>query len=87
MVPTFFAEWADVEQSGNPTIDDIFLTEGQTYNVMVSVLNELEDPIEDVTEEIADEAEEHQNVFTGGAVGSLQARAILIATVMVCLLV
>ena len=74
---SFSAEWADAEQSGTPTVDDIFLTDGLTYTVMVSVLNELEDPPEDVTEEIADEADEHQVFFTGGAVGSLVSQSYL----------
>ena len=74
---SFSAVWADADQSGNPVVDDIVLTDGLTYNVMVSVLNELEEPAEDITEEIADEADEHQVFFTGGAVGSLVSQSYL----------
>ena len=60
--------WADVENDGNPVIDDIALSDADDYDVTVSFLNELEDPAEDLTAEIADEAEEHQVFFTGSAV-------------------
>ncbi len=67
----FTATWADPEQSGSPTIDDVTLTDGQTYVISVSFLNELEDPAEDITPEIDDEADEHQVFFTGSAIDSL----------------
>ena len=60
--------WADPEDDGSPVIDDIALTDGETYDVALSFLNELEDPPEDITEEIGDEAEEHQVFFTGSGV-------------------
>lgn len=60
--------WADPENDGDPVIDTIGLTNGEVYAVAVSFLNELEDPAEDLTPEIADEAEEHQIFFTGTGV-------------------
>ena len=62
--------WADPENDGEPVIDPINLTEGETYTVSVRVLNELEDPAEDVTIELRDELDEHQFFFTGDAVSS-----------------
>ena len=61
-------EWADPENDGNPLVDDIVLTAGSSYSVSIAFLNELEDPAEDLTEEIADEGDEHQIFFTGSAV-------------------
>jgi len=60
--------WADVENDGDPVIDDVFLAEATDYEVGVQLWNELEDPMEDVTPEIQDEADEHQVFFTGDAV-------------------
>ena len=64
----FTATWADPENDGSPVIDDITLTNGVTYTVSFGVLNELEDPAEDITPEITDEMDEHQVFFTGTAV-------------------
>ena len=52
---SFTATWADPEDDGSPVIDDITLTNGETYSVAFEVLNELVDPTEDVTPEILDE--------------------------------
>ena len=60
--------WADPENDGSPVVDDIVLEDGVAYDVYVEFMNELEDPAEDITPEIADEAEEHQIFFTGSAV-------------------
>lgn len=60
--------WADPEGDGNPVIDDITLAEGETYTLGIQILNELEDPVEDVTLELQDELDEHQFFFTGSAV-------------------
>ena len=46
---TFTATWADPEQDGEPTVDDIKLVNGESYTVTMTVLNELEDPAEDLT--------------------------------------
>ena len=60
--------WADPESDGEPVIDSIVLQDADDYDVSITILNELEDPAEDLTTEIADEAEEHQVFFTGSAV-------------------
>lgn len=65
---SFTATWADPEDDGSPVIDDITLANGETYTVSFAVLNELEDPAEDVTPEITEEKDEHQIFFTGTAV-------------------
>lgn len=63
----FTASFADPENDGSPTIDPITLTEGVSYGLSVAFLNELESPAEDITEEVADEADQHQVFFTGDA--------------------
>jgi hypothetical protein len=60
--------WSDPENDGSPVIDDIALSDADDYALTVAFLNELEEPAEDLTAEIADEAEEHQVFFTGSAV-------------------
>ena len=62
------ATWSDPELDGSPVVDAITLEDGESYTVSVRFLNELEEPVEDVTIEIADEAPEHQIFFTGTAV-------------------
>jgi hypothetical protein len=59
--------WADPEDDGDPVIDPIVLPSGD-YALSVSFLNELEDPAEDITAEIADEDDSHQVFFTGSGV-------------------
>ena len=63
--------WSDVEQDGEPEIDDIILTNGSTYTLSLQFLNELEEPAENVTPEIVDEADEHLVFFTGDAFDTL----------------
>ena len=48
--------------------DDILLTSDASYRLSVSFLNEYEDPADDITDEVRDEAEEHQVFYTGTAV-------------------
>lgn len=48
--------------------DPIVLTNGTTYDLAVQFLNELEDPPEDITTEVRDEAEAHQLFVTGSGV-------------------
>ena len=62
------ATWSDPEDDGSPVIDGIQLLDSEDYDLVVSFLNELEDPAEDITPEIADESTEHQIFFTGSAV-------------------
>lgn len=51
-----------------PTIDDIGLTSGETYEFSIELSNALEDPAEDITEEIREESEEHQFFIYGSGV-------------------
>ncbi|MGY5351237.1 type 1 periplasmic binding fold superfamily protein [Wenyingzhuangia sp. IMCC45533] len=57
---------ADGEGTAEPVITDGSLVAGITYDGVITVLNETEDPAEDITEEIAsDEGKlEHQFFFT-----------------------
>ncbi|MFZ5482014.1 MAG: type 1 periplasmic binding fold superfamily protein [Myxococcota bacterium] len=66
-VPLAFA-WADPENDGDPVIDDVVLSDAEDYGLAVSFLNELEDPAEDITEEVAAESDEHQIFYTGSAI-------------------
>jgi hypothetical protein len=51
--------WADPENDGSPVIDDILLSDADDYTLTVSFLNELEDPAEDITEEVDAESDQH----------------------------
>lgn len=62
------ATWADPEADGDPEVDAILLADAEDYALSVAFLDELADPAVDITEEISDEAEEHQVFFTGDAV-------------------
>lgn len=54
---------------GNPPVaDPIALVAGTSYATRVQFLNRLEEPAEDITEEVADESDAHQVFFTGTAV-------------------
>lgn len=63
------AEFDDPDGDGGdpPIVDPIDLTAG-AYTLAISFENRLEDPPEDITQEIADEADEHQIFLTGTAV-------------------
>lgn len=58
----------DGDGGAAPTIDPINLTAGTTYALSVRFLNKLEDPAEEITDEVRDEGDEHQLFFTGTAV-------------------
>lgn len=62
------AKWTDPEADGSPVIDPVTLSGGDDYALAVSFLNEMEDPAEDITEEVRDEGDQHQVFFTGTAV-------------------
>ena len=64
------ATWADPENDGSPVIDDIVLSDTEDYTLAVSFLNEIEDPAEDITEEVDAESDQHQVFFTGTGVES-----------------
>ncbi|MFN0246188.1 MAG: hypothetical protein ACKV2T_04725 [Kofleriaceae bacterium] len=64
------AEFDDPDGDGGepPMIDSIALLAGTTYSVTVGFQNRLETPPEEITEEVRDEATDHQVFFTGDAV-------------------
>jgi hypothetical protein len=68
---TVVAEFDDPDGDGGepPTIDPIELVDGGIYTLTITFENRLEDPPEDITAEVEDEAEEHQIFLTGSAVG------------------
>ena len=56
-------------QTGDGGVDaDIELVDGTTYTMAMTILNDVEDPIEDITLEILDEQNDHQVFFTGSAI-------------------
>ncbi len=59
-------KYVDMDGDGGkaPQIDAIQLKANTTYSVKVSFLNEAQSPVEDITQEIADEADEHLIIFT-----------------------
>ena len=59
--------WSDPEADGDPVVDEVALGSGD-YTLAVRFLNALEDPAEDITVEVAEEASEHQVFLTGDAV-------------------
>lgn len=59
---------ADGEGGDPPTIDPVALAGGTTYTLTVTFENRLEEPPEDITQEIEDESDQHQLFFTGTAV-------------------
>lgn len=60
--------WADPENDGDPVIDPISLSDATDYVLEAAFLNELEDPAEDLTIEVADESDEHQVFLVGSGV-------------------
>ncbi len=73
---TLSFQWSDPENDGDPIVDDILLPDAsshdhhdaQEYALDIEVWNDLEDPAEDVTPEVAAEDRTHQFFFTGSAV-------------------
>ncbi len=60
--------WTDPENDGEPVIDAFTVPASTDFTASVRFLNALEDPAEDITLEVAEEADEHQVFFTGSAV-------------------
>jgi hypothetical protein len=57
-----------IEVGGSPTIQPVSLTRGKTYRMTIEVMNSIDN--EDITEEILEEADEHQFFFLGSAFSS-----------------
>jgi hypothetical protein len=73
----FSFEWVDLDGpigGGTPVIDPISLGANKTYRYDIEFFNELEDPVEDITEEIREEDDEHIICFeiSGGLNLSIQ---------------
>lgn len=68
--PAVTAELNDPDGDGGdpPTVDPINLAAGTMYMVSLSFQNRLEAPTEEITDEVHDEAVDHQVFFTGDAV-------------------
>ncbi len=64
-------EFDDVDGDGGepPTIDPVVIAPG-SYTLTVHFENRLEDPAEDITDEVNDESADHLVLFTGSAVAS-----------------
>lgn len=54
-----------IEVGESPTVETVSLSAGKTYQLDIEVLNSIEN--EDITEEIIEEADEHQFYFLGSA--------------------
>ncbi|MBT8495181.1 MAG: hypothetical protein KJO07_19200, partial [Deltaproteobacteria bacterium] len=65
------ASFSDPDGDGgeSPTVDDIQLVVATNYTLTIELLNELESPAESITDEIEEEAEEHQLFVTGDVDG------------------
>jgi hypothetical protein len=64
---TFAFDDADGDGGAAPTVDPIMLTAGM-YDLAVRFQNRLEDPAEEITDEVRDESSVHLLLFTGTAV-------------------
>jgi hypothetical protein len=70
----FHLRWTDLDGDGGnaPVITADALPVGRYFNVEITLLNESVNPPEDITEEVREEAAEHQFFFEqGGAAGLL----------------
>lgn len=66
--------WEDLDGPGGnaPVIDPIVLANDKTYNLSIELFDKTDpNDIEDITEEIEEEDDEHQFFFQGTAVGNL----------------
>ena len=59
----------DGEGGNSPVYETSALAANTVYNGSLTLLNELEDPAEDITEEVEEEATEHQFFFMSDATG------------------
>jgi hypothetical protein len=74
---TSIFKFVDLQDGAEATVDTIELLADTSYTVNVSFLNELESPVEDITPEISDEAEEHQVFYTGSVDGCTEGTALV----------
>jgi hypothetical protein len=62
------ASHSDPENDGDPVIDEVTLSAGTTYDLTITFTNELAEPAEDITAEVAEEGAEHQVFVLGDKV-------------------
>ena len=60
--------YADPQTKNGGADAEIVLVSGTTYDLGITVLNDEENPVEDITLEIIDEMDEHQVFFTGSVI-------------------
>ena len=74
------ASWRDLDGDGgnDPVIDTLRLAPNTTYSGSIALLNEQEDPAEDITEEINEEADNHQLFYSPG--GGIAASVVVTVT-------
>jgi hypothetical protein len=58
----------DGDGGAAPTVDPLVLANGTTYTMTVRFQNRLETPPDEITDEVRDEADQHQVFFTGTAI-------------------
>lgn len=65
--------WRDIDGTGgaSPVISGLTLVAGTTYEGTISFLDESKSPVFNITEEVLDEAEEHQVFYTFSPSGSV----------------
>jgi hypothetical protein len=68
--PSVTATFNDPDGDGGqpPTVDPISLASGTSYAMTVRFQNQLESPPGEITDEVRDEADDHQVFFTGSAI-------------------
>lgn len=68
------ASWKDLDGDGGmaPTVTPLNLAANTTYTVAVKFLNETVSPVDDITKEVEEEADEHLVVFTPAPANLLQ---------------
>ena len=62
---------SDGPGGNNPVKDQIVLSAGVTYDVVLQLLNKTTDPVEDVTLEVAKEGEAHRFYYDPSAISNL----------------
>ena len=61
---------ADGEGTAAPVVTGGTLAANTTYNAVITLLNELESPAENITTEVAEEADEHQFFYSANGITS-----------------
>ncbi len=67
---TLLSKDADGTGSAAPVVTGGTLVANKTYSAVITLLNELESPAENITEEVAEEADEHQFFYKANSITS-----------------